>query len=110
MKLSYDTPIVIEDNKNISKFLAKHEKHAAEILDRIQGGILEMINEKEHKIKIVKDCKYLGHPVWEYKIILNPMLTFRVGYVITESNVTVFFLSTTLIKREFTKEVINYLY
>ena len=101
--------VQIEDNKIIQKFLKKHSKFETKIIKEIEDNIFTMINEKEYKIKIVKDCKYLNKIVWEYKIHLNDSLTFRVAYIIQENKVIVFFLSTTLIKANFTQEVHRYL-
>ena len=103
------TSVEIEDNKIIQKFYSKNTKYVAEIKQRIFDDILNMINFKEYKIKLVKNCKYLNHPVWEYKININDKLIFRIAYVILENKVVVFFMSTTLIKREFSSEVTSFL-
>lgn len=97
--------IIIEENKHLERFFSHYKKYSDFIKNEIYTNILTMINEKPHKIKTVRGYKYREKTIYEYKIPLEVNLACRVAYIHEADNIIVFFISTTIIKREFTKLV-----
>lgn len=97
--------IVIEQNNYLEKFFKHNSRYSEKLKQEINDNILNIINEKTYKIKTVNKLKYKGKTIYEYKIVLDKSFVCRVAYIKDQSNIIVFYISTNLIKLNFTKEV-----
>lgn len=97
--------IIIEENNYLEKFFKHNIKYSEKLKNEINENILNIINEKPYKIKTVNKLKYNQKTIFEYKITLEKNFVCRVAYTKTEDNITVFYISTNIIKANFTKEV-----
>lgn len=93
--------IEIEDNNHINKFLKHNKKYEDIIRDNIKNVLPVLIDEKPYKIKTAHGLKYKGKLVYEYKIKLDKFVDCRVAYIIEGSEITIFFISNTIIKKQF---------
>ncbi|MDO5520006.1 MAG: hypothetical protein Q4G58_05900 [bacterium] len=99
--------VVIEENKQVERFFKLHEMFADTIRTKIYEDTELMIREKGYKIKTVRGAKYRNRTIFEYKIVVNAYFKCRVAYITEGDTVTVFYLSTNIIKANFTKEVMG---
>lgn len=97
--------VIIEDNNYLEKFFNHYPKYEEALKNKIYDEALIMINDRPHKIKTVRGCKYKDQTIFEYKIIIDKSFTCRAAYIILNNEVIFFYISTTLIKAEFTKLV-----
>lgn len=99
--------VIIEQNKYLQKFFKNNDKYSEKLKQQIYDNILTVINEKAYKIKTVNKLKYNKKTIFEYKISLEKDFVCRVAYTKDENEVLVFYISTNIIKANFTKEVYN---
>lgn len=85
-----------------TKHLLEKDQHAQEIIAQIHLRTLEIIQNSPHKIKTVKGYKYHHKTIYEYKLTLTHC-SYRVAYSFIDEYVEVFFISTILLKAQFTK-------
>ena len=97
--------VIIEENVYLDKFFEHNRKHEEYIKNKIYNSTLDLINNNPHKIKKVRGYKYMGKTIYEYKIPLEPSLDCRVAYVFKQDEISIFFISNVVIKKEFTKLV-----
>lgn len=93
--------IEIEENKHINKFLKHNKKYEELIRDNIKNVLPMLIEEKPYKIKTAHGLKYKGKLIYEYKIKLDKYVDCRVAYIIDGLEITIFFISNTIIKKQF---------
>lgn len=96
--------IVIEENGVFKKFFEHHKDYEEKIREKI-SHIQELIANAPHKIKTVKNYKYLHKTIYEYKIPLDSHLDCRVAYIFLEDKILFFYISTNILKVTFCKEV-----
>lgn len=96
--------IEIEDNSIFRKFFETHRVYEEKIRAKI-AQTNELIANSPHKIKTVKNYKYLHKTIYEYKIPLDSHLDCRVAYVFVEDKILFFYISTNILKVTFCKEV-----
>lgn len=97
--------IIIENNIYNEKFFKKYPKYSEAVKQKIYDNIVTIIRDMPYKIKPVHGYKYKNKVIEEYKIVLDKIFKCRVAYILMDDSVYVFFISTTLIKAEFTKLV-----
>ncbi len=97
--------IIIEENNYLEKFLRNNKRYSDRLIEEIRNNILNVINNKPYKIKTVGKFKYNGKIIYEYKVPLDKNFVCRVAYTKDENSVRVFYISTNIIKANFTKEV-----
>lgn len=95
--------ITIEDNKSLKKFFKANSKYHDAIVSNINTILPTLITDKPYKIKTAHGYKYKNHTIFEYKIKLDKYIDCRVAYTIENNNIIVFFISNTIIKKEFVK-------
>lgn len=96
--------IVIEENGVFKKFFEHHKDYEEKIREKI-SHTQELIANSPHKIKTVKNYKYLHKTIYEYKIPLDSHLDCRVAYIFLEDKILFFYISTNILKVTFCKEV-----
>ena len=85
--------ITIDNNKYIQKFFNKYSSFEEDIKNNIYNILPEII-----------DLKRNGLTIFEYKIVVNNN-NFRAGYTLNGSDIDLFYITKTTIKREFVKEL-----
>ena len=96
--------IVIDNNKYVQKFFNKHNSFEKDIKNNIYNILPEIIDFRPHKIKPAYHLKRNGLTIFEYKIVVNNN-NFRAGYTLNGSDIDLFYITKTTIKREFVKEL-----
>lgn len=96
--------IVIEERGVFKKFFEHHKEYESKIREKI-SQTQELISTAPHKIKTIKNYKYLHKTIYEYKIPLDSHLDCRVAYVFWEDKILFFHISTHILKATFCKEV-----
>ena len=99
--------IIIEDNSVLNKFFRNNKKHETLIKNNITNHLPQLLDQQSYKIKTVAGCRYQGQTIYEYKIPLDKNTNCRVAYVHQGEAIVVFFISNTIVKREFTKLLIK---
>ena len=95
--------IIIEDNSILKKFFLANAQYADVIRQNITEHLPVLLAEKPYKIKTVAGYRYLGQTIYEYKIPLDKNTDCRVAYIHQNDDIRVFFISNTIVKKEFTK-------
>ncbi|TKX31094.1 hypothetical protein [Campylobacter estrildidarum] len=96
--------IILENNLYLEKFFS-HLKIDKELVYKIIcENTKTFIYQTPHKIKQVKDCKYKNKTIYEYKLKL-PKQAYRLAYIFDGDDIRIFYISKTLIKADFTKEI-----
>lgn len=98
--------ITIDNNKYIEKFFNKFKMYENDIKSNIYNTLPELIDFKPYKIKPAYHLKRHGLTIFEYKIVVNKN-NFRAGYTINDNDINLFYITNTIIKREFVKELEN---
>ncbi len=98
--------ITIDNNKYIERFFNKFKMYENDIKSNIYNTLPELIDFKPYKIKPAYHLKRHGLTVFEYKIVVNKN-NFRAGYTINDNDINLFYITNTIIKREFVKELEN---
>ncbi|MGL5478703.1 MAG: hypothetical protein ACRDCB_06640 [Clostridium sp.] len=97
--------VVIKETKELDKFFNKNKEYENFIRDKIKNDTIKLIEEKPYKIKTCRGLKYFGKTIFEFKLIYNKFLAWRVAYIYDEDEIAIFFISNVLIKNEFLKEL-----
>ena len=95
--------VIIEDNGILKKFFRANAAYAELIRQNISEHLPELWQDKPYKIKTVAGCRYLGQTIYEYKIPLDKNTDCRVAFIRQGEDIRVFFISNTIVKKEFTK-------
>lgn len=95
--------VKIDNNKYMDRFFRHLKSGEAEVKENIYRELPQIIQHRPHKIKTASHLKRNGLPIYEYKVVLKHNINYRAAYTQDEQGVTVFFISGTLIKREFVK-------
>ncbi|MEF9943508.1 MAG: hypothetical protein RR101_03245 [Burkholderiaceae bacterium] len=95
--------VTIESNRHIDQFFRRFAATEAEVRDNVRHALPEILRHRPHKIKTAYHLQRNGHPIHEYKIVLKHSINYRAAFTEIDQRVTVFFISDTLIKREFVK-------
>lgn len=95
--------IIIEENNILRKFFRANEQYEAMIRQNLQTVLPVLLSDKPYKIKTVAGYRYLGQTIYEYKIPLDKNTDCRVAYIHQGEDIRVFFISNTIVKKEFTK-------
>lgn len=95
--------IIIEENNILRKFFRANEQHEAMIRQNLQTVLPVLLSDKPYKVKTVAGYRYLGQTIYEYKIPLDKNTDCRVAYIHQGEDIRVFFISNTIVKKEFTK-------
>ena len=95
--------IIIEDNSILKKFFRANAQYADVIRQNITEHLPVLLAEKPYKIKTVAGYRYMGQNFYEYKIPLDKNPDCRVAYIHQNDDIRVFFISNTIVKKEFTK-------
>lgn len=98
--------ITIDSNKYIQKFFNKYSSFEEAIKSNIYNILPEIINFRPHKIKPAYHLKRNGLTIFEYKIVVSNN-NFRAGYTLNGYDIDLFYITNTIIKREFIKELEN---
>ncbi|MGL6070572.1 hypothetical protein [Craterilacuibacter sp.] len=93
----------IDSNTYLDRFFRHFKSTEAQVKDNIYRELPQIIQHRPHKIKIAKHLKRNGRLIYEYKVALGHNINYRAAYTQDDQGVTVFFISDTLIKREFVK-------
>lgn len=96
--------IEIEDNSVFRRFFESHKSYETKIREKI-AHTCDLIAHSPHKIKTVKNYKYLHKTIYEYKIPLDSHLDCRVAYIFIDDKILFFYISTNILKATFCKEV-----
>ncbi|MGG7077124.1 hypothetical protein [Clostridium sardiniense] len=99
--------IIIEDNNILKKFFKANKKYEELIINNILYRLPDIIKSSPYKIKAVQNYIYNGKTIYEYKIPLDNAINCRVAYTNYNNKIKVFFISNTIIKREFVKLLSN---
>lgn len=97
--------VVIKETKELDKFFNKNKEYENFIRDKIKNDTIKLIEEKPYKIKTCRGLKYSLKTIFEFKLIYNKFLAWRVAYIYDEDEIAIFFISNVLIKNEFLKEL-----
>lgn len=97
--------VLIEKNRYLDKFFKVNIKYSEILKKEIEENILNIINQKPYKIKMINKLKYSNCNIYEYKIILDKNFTCRVAYIKNSSEIVVFYISKSIIQQEFIKEI-----
>ena len=95
--------LIIEENSIIKKFFRTNAQYEDLIRRNIAEYLPILLAEKTYKIKTVAGYRYLGQTIYEYKIPLDKNTDCRVAYIHQKDDIRVFFISNTIVKKEFTK-------
>ena len=95
-----DFNVRIEDNRYMEKFFKTFSSYEEEIKDNIYHKLPDIINFRPYKIKPAYHLKRNKHTIFEYKVIVKNA-NFRAAYTQIGTDITVFFISETTIKRQF---------
>ncbi len=95
-----DFHVSIENNKYMEKFFKTYSQYEEEIKENIYNKLPEIINYRPYKIKPAYHLKRSHHTIYEYKVMVTNA-NFRAAYTQVGNEVNVFFISATLIKRQF---------
>lgn len=95
--------IIIEENNILRKFFRANEQYEAMIRQNLQTVLPVLLSDKPYKIKTVAGYRYLGQTIYEYKIPLDKNTDCRVAYIHQGEDIRAFFISNTIVKKEFTK-------
>lgn len=95
--------IIIEDNSHLKKFFRANGQYEDLIRQNIAEHLPTLLADKPYKIKTVAGCRYLGQTIYEYKIPLDKNTDCRVAYIRQNDDIRIFFISNTIVKKEFTK-------
>lgn len=95
--------IIIEENSILKKFFRANAQYEDLIRHNVTDHLPVLLAEKPYKIKSVAGYRYLGQTIYEYKIPLDKNTDCRVAYIHQNDDIHVFFMSNTIVKKEFTK-------
>ncbi|MBZ7964533.1 hypothetical protein [Campylobacter sp. 2457A] len=96
--------IILENNSYLEKFFSHLKMDKESICEIICENTKTFINQAPHKIKQVKGHKYKDKTIYEYKLKL-PKQAYRLAYIFDGDDIRIFYISKTLIKADFTKEI-----
>ena len=99
--------VIIEENGVLKKFFRANAQYADLIRKNITEQLPQLIAEKPYKIKTVAGCRYLGQTIYEYKIPLDRNTDCRAAYIHQGENIRVFFISNTIVNKEFAKLLVK---
>lgn len=95
--------LIIEENSALKKFFRANSQYVALIRQNLAEYLPVLLTEKPYKIKTVAGYRYQGQTIFEYKIPLDKNTDCRVAYIKQNEDIRVFFISNTVVKKEFTK-------
>ena len=95
--------INIEDNHIIRKFFRNNERFEDIIKSFLDQQLPVLLKDKTYKIKTVDGYKYQGKTIYEFKIPLDRNTNCRVAYIHSDDAIVIFFISTVIVKQQFTK-------
>lgn len=95
--------IIIEENSVLKKFFRANAPYAELIRKNLTEQLPGLIAEKPYKIKTVAGYRYMNQTIYEYKIPLDKNTDCRAAYIHQGEDIRVFFISNTIVKKEFTK-------
>ncbi|UJF18313.1 hypothetical protein L0B53_14990 [Vibrio sp. SS-MA-C1-2] len=101
MTLISNFNIEYENNRYMKKFLHQYAGYRELIFSDISIRLEQLILSNSPKIKMVHRMKHHNLSIYEYKIPLAKNLDCRVAYTFTNNIISVFFISTTIIKAHF---------
>ncbi|QZA81370.1 hypothetical protein [Deefgea piscis] len=97
--------VQLESNRYMAQFFRQFKLYARAVKLNIANELPEIIRHRPHKIKAAYHLKRAERVIYEYKIVLSPEMNFRAAYIQDKHHITVFFISDTLIKHEFVKQL-----
>lgn len=95
-----DLNITIENNRYIEKFFRNFSQYEEAVKENIFHKLPDIITNRSYKIKPAYHLKRNNQTIYEYKVIVRG-INFRAAYTQNGSDVNVFFISDTTIKRQF---------
>ncbi|MGJ0113926.1 hypothetical protein [Campylobacter molothri] len=96
--------IILENNSYLERFFLYLKIDKESVYKTICENTKTFINQTPHKIKKVKGCKYQDKTIYEYKLKL-PKQAYRLAYIFDGDKIKIFYISKTLIKANFVKEI-----
>lgn len=100
--------IELENNKYIEKFCKNCDIDREELLHACEDRFFNYIIFAPDKIKIVKNYKHDGVPIYEFRVPVNHIADFqfvRVAYISREEKMIIFYVSKILHKATFVREL-----
>ncbi|MCB5196487.1 hypothetical protein [Deefgea salmonis] len=97
--------VQLASNRYLERFFQRFKQHAAAVRLNIANELPEIILHRPDKIKAAYHLKRSGRLIYEYKIVLPKNINFRAAYIQNEHCISVFFISDTLIKHQFVRQL-----
>lgn len=108
MELKDVHSLELEDNKYIDKFCLSCKVSHDQMLAACEERFFTYVVFAPAKVKSVKGKKHRHIPVYEFKVPVSHITSFpfvRVAYVMIEGEMVIFYISKTLQKEAFVKEL-----
>lgn len=93
------------NHKGCKVFFKKHPQIKKTAQTKIAAAITKEVETGMTKVKVATQQKVKGLPCYEMRLNLGKMGSVRIAFTVHEDHAQVYYLTTTLQKNEFSKEL-----
>lgn len=106
MKASeHSSPAIVFESRGTKKFLARQPG----LKEKIEQALLYQQEKNFFKTKSASRIKWHGQPVYEIRVNDPSVKALRAAFTRSDGEIHVVYLTTTLLKKDFTKEMDGFL-
>lgn len=100
---------LVFDKSGCKTFFKKHSQNKKLVQTKISSAIEKEVQTGMSKVKLATRKKINNLPCYEMRLNLGNIGSVRIAFTVYDNQATVYYLTTTLQKSEFSKEIENVL-